>query len=326
MIYSRRSKNNNVFSICSLLLSALYCLLFLFLPACGKKGDPTLKAYEKPEAPSGLRALHRESEIIISWDFPKTKEQGISGFHLLKSTTGDFRKIAFLGKEIRSYSDTDFVPGMEYHYKIVSESLRGITLDSIVLNLKPLIPPQPPGKLRSQIDYDKLTLTWERSDETSYYNLYRTTQKGQYSVTPLNSTPLKETTFTDVFDINRTVYYTVRSCIGGALRDEGASSEELTVNPAELIPSTPQDLRAIPTSDAIFLLWKEPLETWVKGYRVYREIGKQEGYVFIGFTPTPSFTDRDDVTVKRNYRVTALGPSKESQPIELRDIVYEPPR
>jgi hypothetical protein len=315
---------SHAFLIYFCLLFAVYCLLFL--SACGKKGDPTLKGYEKPEAPSGLRALHRESEIIISWDFPKTKEQGIRGFHLLKSTTGDFQKIAFVEKDIRSYRDTDVVPGQEYHYKVVSESLRGITFGSVVLSVKPLVPPQPPKHLSFQIDHDRLTLTWVRSDETSCYNIYRTIQKGQYGLTPLNSTPLKETSFTDAFDISRTVYYTVRSCVGGALRDEGAQSEELTVNPSELIPSSPQDLRAIPAIDAIFLLWKEPPETWVTGYRVYRKLDKQEGYVFIGLTHTPSFTDRDTATVKRNYRVSALGPSKESQPIEIRDVVYEPQR
>jgi len=322
----KRSRHKSLFSVCSCLLSTVYCLLLLLLPACGKKGDPTLKSYEKPEAPLGLKAIHRESEIIISWEYPKTKEQGIKGFHLLKSSASDFQKVAFLEKENHSYKDTDFVPGQEYHYKIIAESLRGINNDSLVLSLKPAFPPPPPGKLTFSVHHETLTLSWERADETSFYNIYKSAQKGVYSLVPLNSQPLKEPTFKDSFDINRTVFYTVRSFTGSSIRDEGPPSEELTVNPLEFIPSSPQNLEAVPTSENVYLIWKEPSETWVIGYRVYRELHKQEGYVLIGFTYTPSFVDKEILTAKRNYRVTALGPSKEGPPVEIRDIVYEPPK
>jgi fibronectin type 3 domain-containing protein len=326
MSYNHRVKNNNVFSIFPCLLSAVCCLLFLFLPACGKKGDPTLKSYEKPEAPTGLRAIHRESEIIISWEFPKAKEQGLKGFHVLKSSAGDFQKVAFLEKEIRSYRDTDFVTGQEYHYKIISESLKGIKNDSLVLSLKPFSLPPPPGKLTFSIDHETITLSWKRMDETSSYNIYKSTQKGMYALAPLNSQPLKEPIFKDSFDVNRTVFYTVRSSMGSGIRDEGPPSEELMVNPLEFIPSSPQDLVAVPTSENIYLLWKEPAETWVSGYRVYRELNKNDGFVLIGFTYTPAFVDKENITSKRSYRVTALGPAKEGPPVEISDVVYEPPK
>jgi hypothetical protein len=296
------------------------------LVACGKKGDLTLQSYEKPEAPSRLKAIHRESEIIISWEFPKTKEQGIKGFHLMKSSASDFQKIAFIEKENRSYKDTDFVPDQEYHYKIIAESLRGINNDSLMLILKPAFPQPPPGKLTFSIDHETLTLAWERTDETSFYNIYKSAQKAVYSLVPLNSQPLKEPTFKDSFDINRTAFYTVRSSTGSIIRDEGPPSQELTVNPLEFIPSSPRDLVAVPTSENIYLIWKEPAETWVSGYRVYRELNKNDGFVLIGFTYTPSFVDKESTTRKRNYRVTALGPSKEGPPVEIRDVVYEPPK
>jgi len=324
MSYNHRVKNKNVFFIYSYLLSTVCCLLFLFLPACGKKGDPTLKSYEKPEAPSRLKAIHRESEIIISWEFPKAKEQGIKGFHLLKSSAGDFQKVAFLEKDNRSYRDTDFVPGQEYHYKIISESLRGIKNDSGVLSLTPVVPPSPPGKLTFSVDHETITISWKRTDDTSSYNIYKSTQKGMNALAPLNSQLLKESIFKDSFDINRTVFYTVRSSTGSGIRDEGPPSEELTVNPLEFIPSSPRDLVAVPTSENIYLIWKEPAETWVSGYRVYRELNKNDGFVLIGFTYTPSFVDKESTTKKRNYRVTALGPSKEGPPAEIRDVVYEP--
>lgn len=245
----------------------------------------------------------------------------------MKSSDGDFQIIAFVQPDIRAYRDTDFVVGQEYRYKIISENLRGIRNDSSVLSIKPLPPPPPPpGKLSFKATHETITITWEKSSELSFYNIYKSTEKGKYGLTPLNSQPLKETSYQDTFDLNRTVFYTVRSSTGNAIRDEGTPSEELMVNPLEFTPSSPRDLIAVPTSDNVYLTWKEPPETWVTGYKVYREADKQEGYVFIGFTHTPSFVDREKSADKRNYRVTALGPSKEGSPAEIRDVLYETPR
>jgi hypothetical protein len=317
-------------SVCGLLsffpclLFAVYC--FLFLPACGKKGDPTLQSYEKPEAPSALRAIHRESEIIISWELPKIKEQTIKGFHLLKSTPDDFHRIAFLKNDKRSYTDTDFINGQEYHYKVASENLKGITGESGILSLKPLPPPPAPKNLSFNIHHDTLTLSWEGSGDSGYYNIYKSTVKEQYALNPLNPEPVMGSAFQDSFDITRPVFYVVRSSTGSVIRDEGPQSEELSVDPLEFIPSAPRDLTAVPASDTIYLVWQEPGESWVTGYKVYRETDKQNGYQPIGLTYTPAFIDKENVTVRRNYRVTALGPSKEGPPAEIRNVVYEPPR
>jgi hypothetical protein len=60
------------------------------------------------------------------------------------------------------------------------------------------------------------------------------------------------------------------------------------------------------------------------GYRVYRRIDKEKAFVFIGETPVPAYFDRENPTIKRNYRVTALGPSKEGIATEIRDVVFVP--
>jgi fibronectin type 3 domain-containing protein len=295
------------------------------LTACGKKGEPTLKAYEKPEAASGLKAIHKESKIIISWEFPKAKQQAIKGFHLLKSSGDDLKRIAFLEQDIRSYTDPDITIGQEYRYRIVSESLQGITSESMILIFTPQPLPPAPSTISFTIRHDAITLTWERPNDTSYFNIYKSTKQGKYSLTPLNPEPVNDPSFQDSFDINRIVFYTVRSVTGTPTRDEGPPSEELTVNPLEFVPSSPQELMAVPMETNVYLIWKEPSETWVTGYRIYRE-ENQAGYVFVGSTQTPSFIDGEKATAKRNYRVTAVGPSKEGPPAEIRDVVYEPPR
>lgn len=320
----------------------VYCLLFTvycLLCSCGKKGDPTLKSYEKPNPPTNLRAIHRESEIILLWDFPKDKEPSIKGFYLMKIIPptppppeaeekrgrGDFEKIAFLENNKRSYIDTNFKLGSEYKYKIISQNLRGITSnDSNIVNIIPKTVPSPPKKILFKVEHDSLTLRWESAGDGILYNIYKSNEKGIYHLMPLNTEPIKETSFIDNFDIKSPVYYTIRSLVGGDIRDEGPASEELEINPSEFVPSTPEGLQAVVTEENVYLIWKEAAETWVAGYKVYRKINKEEGFIFIGETQTPAFLDKEKPLTKRNYRVTALGPSKEGPAAEIRDIVFIP--
>jgi fibronectin type 3 domain-containing protein len=300
------------------------CFLFC---ACGKKGDPTLKSYEKPEPPSQLTAIHRESEIILSWNFPKSKEPSIKGFHLLKSTGGDFEEVTLLNNDQRSYIDTRFDISAEYHYKVVAQNLKGVlSKDSNILVIKPATPPAPPKNLSFTVTYDSLVLTWDSAGQAMGYNVYKSDKPGVYSLTPVNREPLKELSFKNVFTINKSVFYTIRSVSGNLIRDEGPSSIELVVNPEEFVPPAPENLQAVSTQSNVYLIWKESAATWVRGYRIYRETNKQEGFIAIGETQTPSFLDNEKPVTERNYRVTGLGPAKEGPPAEIRAIVYTEPR
>jgi hypothetical protein len=240
-----------LFPIFFCLLLTVYCLLI----SCGRKGEPTLKLYEKPDPPSGLRAIHRDSEIILLWKFPKNKESSIKGFYLMKIvllTTprlrvvptsekggwGDFEKIAFLENDKRSYIDTNFNVGSLYKYKIVSQNLRDITSnDSNIIEVEPKIPPPPPVNLSFKFMYDSLLLTWKSAGEGILYNVYKSDKKGLYPLMPVNEKPIKETNFKDSLNITKPVYYTIRSLIGGDICDEGSPSQEIEVNALESFPS-----------------------------------------------------------------------------------------
>jgi hypothetical protein len=312
----------------------IFCILII---SCGKKGEPTLKSYEKPDAPSDLRAIHRESEILLFWDFPAGEELTIKGFQLMKSipsspslgkgSWGDFEKVAFFEPDKRSYTDTDFKIGSQYRYKIVSENLRGVlSNDSNIIEIIPEEPPLPPENISFKIEFNSITLTWGSTGDEILYNIYKSNKKGIYSLTPLNKEPVKETSFKDSFDVEKTAYYTIRSLRGGVIRNEGPASGELEVNPSDFVPSAPEGLQAVVQDDKVYLIWKEVPETWVTGYRVYREIDKSAGYLFIGETTIPAFVDNEKPLTKRNYKVTALGPSKEGSASEINDVVFVPYR
>jgi len=169
-------------------------------------------------------------------------------------------------------------------------------------------------------------LTWDGAGEGMIYNVYKSDKPGGYSLTPVNREPLKELSMKDVFIINKTVFYTIRSLTGSVIRDEGPASVELVVNPEEFVPPAPEDLQAVPGQSNVYLIWKESAATWVRGYRIYRETNEQEGFVAIGETQTPSFLDGGKPVTNRNYRVTGLGPAREGPPAEIRAIVYTEPR
>jgi hypothetical protein len=228
-------------------LLSVFCILFL-LASCGRKGEPTLKSYEKPDPPSELRAIHRDSEIILLWKFPKDKESSIKGFYLMKiipptpplekGGRADFEKIAFLENNKRSYIDTNFNVGSLYKYKIVSQNLRDVTSnDSNIIEVEPKNPPPPPAKLSFKIVHDSLTLTWKSVGEGILYNIYKTDKKGLFPLMPVNEKPIKETFFKDSLNITKPFYYTIRSLMGGDIWDEGPASQEIEVNTPGSFPS-----------------------------------------------------------------------------------------
>ena len=307
---------------------SLFCLLLIVCPlSCGKKGDPTLKSYEKPPAPSELKAIHRESEIILSWNFPKGKEQPLKGFHLMRSSDGDFEKLAFIENDKRSYIDKNFLMEHAYRYKILSESLKGVTsIDSNIMEIKPKYEPPAPQNVSFSIEHDSVILKWTSAGKGILYNVYKADIRGDYPIIPLNKEPLRDTNIKDTFSVKKPVYYTIRSLLGGNVRDEGPASAEITADPSELVPPAPEDLQAVVTKENIYLIWKAPPEIWITRYRVYREIEKEGGYTLIGESQIPSFIDKDPPLTKRNYKVTALGPSKEGPPADIRDVVYNKPR
>jgi fibronectin type 3 domain-containing protein len=293
------------------------------LSACGRKGQPTLKSYEKPAPPSGLSAIHRGSEILLSWEFPKDKEPTLKGFYLLRSSGADFERLAFLENDKRSYTDTAFKIGTIYKYKIVAANLRGITSkDSNIVTVTPETPPPPPGKVSDKVGRDSLLLTWESAGTGALYNIYKSYKQGTYSFRPLNKEPITAMSFTDTLDTKNVVYYTIRSLRGNAWRDEGNASEEIKIDPADFVPSSPENLKAVATQESVYLTWKEPPENWVTGYKVYREIEGEKDFKFIAETPIPSFIDKEAPLTKRNYRVTALGPSREGPPVEIDGVIF----
>ncbi len=304
--------------------SVLAVIALLLAAACGKKGPPTLASFEKPPAPSALTVSQRENGMILAWNFPAGKEKVLSGFVILRERDSEFNKIASVESERRSFIDTDVKEGAKYTYKVVSQSKRGIlSPDSNSVTAVVVAPPGPPGKISLNIGVDSLSLSWDKTGENVRYNVYRTFEKGKYGVHPLNESPLSGNSFKDIFFLDRPVYYTVRSLSDNKVVAEGPASQEITVTPSDFMPPPPQDVRFFAASDRIFLYWKDPDAGWIRGFRVYRRFAGGD-YALLAETQIPSFLDKDTPSIKRDYRITAIGPSQEGPAAQITGVLFQP--
>lgn len=304
--------------------SLLLLLLAALTVACGKKGPPSLASYEKPEPPANLHALHREDSILLQWSYPKSKEVTIKEFILLKSSGADFSPVALVETKTRAYEERDFTIGTTYRYKLLARSQRQVlSNDSNVVAVTPEQPPRPPVRIISRTQDMDLILTWEGVGSDVTYNIYKGHEQGHYGPSPVNSAPLKETSFRDSLDLQRAVYYSIRSLTRKPVPDEGPLSQEYVVSPETLVPPAPKNVLAVAASDAVSLSWEASPEPWVVAYRIYR---RTEGHEFIrlGETQIPAFRDGEGPLTLRDYRVTAVGPAREGQWTEVRGVMFVP--
>lgn len=302
------------------LLPTVYCLLFLpliFSISCGKKGPPTLKAYEKPESPSGLTAIHREGKITLSWSYPDNKRRTIKGFQVLRSEDAGFERREFVKSDLSSFIDDAFKSDVTYKYKVVAQNLKDVLSgDSNIIIVTPRSLPPAPGDVRAKVSSDAIELSWKSSGENICYNIYKSAEKGKYTDTPFNGKPVCETALRDgaVFP-DRPVYYTIRALLNTTIKDEGYASTEIEISSSNFIPSAPSDIRVVGAGDKIYLMWKESPESWVKGYRIYRKIEGEKEFTLLSEVKIPAFTDPIKSDRKVRYMIKALGPSKESEPL-----------
>lgn len=313
---SYKFKNRNSSNLLKISLLVTCCSL-LFLISCGKKTAPTLKAYEKPLAPAALKAIHREDRIILSWAY-SSKKENLKEFHILRAEDSSFKKIGVVSKDASAYTDINFKAGASYKYKVVAESLKKVLSDdSNVIEIKPAVVPPAPKNISFKAGNDSLNISWDSSGETVLYNIYRTAEKGKYSMNPVNKEPLPAPKYSDALETSAPVYYTIRSLLNKEFRNEGQASAEITVDPSTFIPSKPEGFQTVVADDRVVISWKENPEMWVTKYRIYDKVNDKDGFRLIKESVTPAFTLREKTGIRHTFRVTAVGPVKESDPSEL---------
>ncbi len=289
----------------TLSLAAVLIMVFLSAASCGRKAPPRLPAYERPPEPVSLEAVHRESSVILDWDYPIGKLRFVREFQVLRSggPLGTTEETHFV--------DTNVKPGLKYEYTVLAVSTSGIISEgSAQVRVKITEVPAAPESLEAEVEDRGVRLIWSASGEGRLFNVYRSYEDPLELVRPLNGEPLSGTVFIDNPLMERPVYYTVRAIVGGVERHEGPGSEVVMLGPEVFVPSAPTGLKAVAAGERILIAWKENPEIWVRAYRIYRSVDGGD-YVSIGESRTPSFIDGEPPPGRLSYMLKAMGPAVE---------------
>lgn len=260
-------------------LNFAFCILIfeliLILPACGRKGNPSVPIHYMPGMVENLVASPKENTVLLRWRGPEKNDDGtsikdLSGFVILRAEIPvgieecrcEYKKIkmidlnkpypAYMKGEIVYYLDKgeDLSPqglsyGKTYGYKVFSMNKSKILSREKDSRVMLSVPPGPPERLKTEIGEGKVTLRWappiKKIDGTELtdlkgYNIYRSREKGVYEDDPVNPGLIISNTYTDQgLENNKTYYYTIK-----AANNTEAPFNEGPVS--EEISATPQKL------------------------------------------------------------------------------------
>ncbi len=211
-------------------MKKIACIMFtvMLLAGCGKKGPLVPPESLVPAPIVDLRVEQQGGQFLVSWSRPATEEGGrtlkdLARFQLFKRevlppaedceecpaayrlvTSVDLeypQGVAIAGNRYL-FIDGDLAEGKTYRYKVLSAKKDGTT--SRASNRggrKKVAPPQPPA-LKGTSSLDGVALAWDgaaapANGRIEGYNIYRKKSGETAYHSPLNGTPVRETTFAD---------------------------------------------------------------------------------------------------------------------------------
>jgi hypothetical protein len=233
-------------------------LLIMLTSACGKKG-PVRPRLDTPIPPPENVTLQQQGNLfVLGWKIPSTGKDAAEGHQLtgflIRRLTYDpadgcptcrepQSEVAELdirypepGQRIDKHiywRDLDIRPGNGYRYAIVPLILGGQEGTAVTIHLVALPPPPPPTRLQAVAGDARVSLQWvapilPEEMQLVGYNLYRRSEKLPFSIVPVNSKPLNETSLLDRgLDNGRDYEYRVSALIriGDRLLESIASTE-----------------------------------------------------------------------------------------------------
>jgi hypothetical protein len=174
---------------------------------------------------------------------------------------------------------------LRVNYAVVTE---GATAKSEMSNIASVVPidvPVPPDSLAVKALPEGLVLTWNAPTKViagsekphiAGYNVYRLPKDQQIdqTATPINVSPVSQTTYTDVppYGVHR--YVVTAVAVSGTPRIESDPSAPASAEFKDLVPPpTPTGLTALIEPAAVRIVWDAVQAPDLAGYRVYRTEG-----------------------------------------------------
>ncbi len=224
-------------------------------------------------------------------------------------------------------------------YAVVTE---GFTAKSEMSNLAIIVPvdvPVPPDSLAATPKPEGVLLTWkapqkvftgDEKPRVAGYNIYRSAkgQEAEDLATPVNATPVSQTTYTDVPAYGTHQYVVTAVASNGPPRIESDPSAPTVAEFKDLVPPPPPTgLTALVETNAVRLVWDAVDAPDLAGYRLYRTEGtglqelKVVARIPLVVNPPLTQTHYTDTTVNRGisyfYELASVDKSgNESKPVK----------
>ena len=191
-----------------------------------------------------------------------------------------------------AFHSTDGRP-LRLDYAVVTE---GVSAKSEMSNIAAIVPidvPAPPDSVAATAKREGVVLTWKAPQKSVTgnekvrvvgYNIYRSApnQALDELATPVNPTPVSQTTYTDVPAYGPYQYVVTAVAAAGPPRVESDPSPAVTAQFKDLQPpAPPTGVAALVETNAIRLVWDAVDAPDLAGYRVFRTegIGHEPGQI-----------------------------------------------
>jgi hypothetical protein len=309
------------------------------VPQAGRDPNSILPGDTDPTVPQAIQ-LFAKIPPLGPAPFLKLRSRvdSIEGANLKAATTG--ARLTY--EDEPPFRTTDGRP-VRVNYAVVTESATASGDLSNLVSIVPLEVPVAPASLAAAARREGVVLTWSAPDvaisgakkpPVAGYNVYRFPhgQPADEFATPVNTAPVKATTYTDVPPYGAHDYFVTAVAASGTPRIESDPSATAGATFKDLVPPpAPTGLAALVETGAVRLVWDRVDAPDLAGYKIYRTEGSGiEQLRPVGTIPmTPvnlvTATNWRDTSISRGisyyYEVVAVDKSGNESPRAKTDWV-----
>ncbi|WP_460177276.1 hypothetical protein [Thermodesulfovibrio hydrogeniphilus] len=301
------------------------------MSGCGRKADPTLDDYLPPQPVKSFQLSATYEKVIISWSYPEKEMAKVESFLIERESSEGIKTLGYFSKDLNSLEDRDFAFEQTYKYRIFAISPKGIFSTPTEAIITPKKLPEVEN-IAFKITNEGVMLTWNTQGSFGY-NIYRMNNKGE--LTKIGSTDKNYFSDNLLYSIitkntgvnNDSLVYLVSTYLSEQNSYIEGKKSQITVPLEQFIPSKPDEIFWSINELGVSISWKEVPEKWVKGYRVYRKRANEQNFNFVGETLIPLFVDGEfnlgNIKEPIYYRISTIGPSKESESVEIKVEVID---
>ncbi len=273
-----------------------------------------------PGPPAEVKVRVANNTAVLTWDKPLYDGgQPVLGYTIYRSENNNDSYSIIGSSYSRFFEDSDLNYSSSYHYKVAAFNAMGEGAASADVSVVPIDAPDVPIRLSAVYDKSEILLTWEVTDDSTEFTLYRSrVQGGPY--TKIGST--NTTSFRDRDIAVAEHYYYVVTAANSA-GESGYSSEAIVSTFTH--PAVPSDVVLFASQDSISIVWLPGEGHFMPAdyFRIHRSLDNVT-FEVVGNTTELYYID-DDVEINTTYYYYVVAVNEVGESLES-EVVYGTPQ